>query len=410
MEIIEIEQVISNYFSENNIVIVDALGKRYKITSYEDYKYQFTLIKSTYQDTIIEYSEEGKNYLSKLSEFIDTIQSETTNENLEQYIKTNTKTKLQINYSGEINLKSIYPKSFSIQREASQEAFENIYAELGYTALIKYIQLVKSPSNFSTYLNSSDDRQLVAMKFMLFKTNHHSSKKLTRDLSAKNIFEMNTGHIQESFSAITKEKEEFINFMNEHKEKYDNWFANTDKQINEFEQNHSNKLVDIEKTYEAKLKVEEPAKFMKDQAFKYFISSILWSLAIIGLAIFLMYLLAILISPEVTFNDKVITINVLNNDMPVYNSIILLGLISLVLYVLRIFIKMAISSKHLMEEYKQKYALTYFYLSLVNNGSLDDEKSQNIILTSLFTKADTGLIKNDNSNDIDKTILSLLSK
>ena len=71
---------------------------------------------------------------------------------------------------------------------------------------------------------------------------------------------------------------------------------------------------------------------------------------------------------------------------------------------------MAISSKHLMEEYKQKYSLTYFYLSLVNNGSIKDEKSQNIILTSLFTKADTGLIKNDNSNELDKTLLSLLIK
>ena len=71
---------------------------------------------------------------------------------------------------------------------------------------------------------------------------------------------------------------------------------------------------------------------------------------------------------------------------------------------------MAISSKHLMEEYKQKYSLTYFYLSLVNNGNIEDEKSRNIILTSLFTKADTGLLKNDNSNDLEKTLLSQLIK
>ncbi len=134
------------------------------------------------------------------------------------------------------------------------------------------------------------------------------------------------------------------------------------------------------------------------------------SISIVVLSILLLILLAIIVSPQVSFNDKLITISVLSKDMPVYSSIILLAMISLVVYILRIFIKMAISSKHLMEEYKQKYSLTYFYLSLVNNGSIKDEKSQNIISTSLFTKADTGLIKNDNSNELDKTLLSLLIK
>ena len=149
---------------------------------------------------------------------------------------------------------------------------------------------------------------------------------------------------------------------------------------------------------------------MLEQSKKYKKSFYLWSISIVVLSILLLILLAIIVSPQVSFNDKLITISVLSKDMPVYSSIILLAMISLVVYILRIFIKMAISSKHLMEEYKQKYSLTYFYLSLVNNGSIKDEKSQNIILTSLFTKADTGLIKNDNSNELDKTLLSLLIK
>lgn len=61
---------------------------------------------------------------------------------------------------------------------------------------------------------------------------------------------------------------------------------------------------------------------------------------------------------------------------------------------------MTLSSKHLSEEYKQKYVLTYFYLSLVNAGKID-EKMGNIILSILFAKADTGLIKNDNSNELE---------
>ena len=147
---------------------------------------------------------------------------------------------------------------------------------------------------------------------------------------------------------------------------------------------------------------------MLEQANKYRKSFYLWFLAITGLSIVLLILLAIIINPQAKFSDKLITINVLSKDMPVYSSVIFLAMISLVIYVLRIFIKMATSSKHLMEEYKQKYALTYFYLSLVNNGNIDDEKSKNIILTSLFTKADTGLLKNDNSSDNAITVLSQL--
>ena len=94
--------------------------------------------------------------------------------------------------------------------------------------------------------------------------------------------------------------------------------------------------------------------------------------------------------------------------MPVYSSIIILSMICLIIYVIRIFIKIMMSSKHLSEEYRQKYVLTYFYLSLVNSGNLA-EKLGNIILSLLFTKADTGLIKGDNSNDYESLIKTLTS-
>lgn len=410
MKRIDVESAITKYMSNNNFRIVDILSKDYSISSYEQYIECFSLIYNTYKNNIQEFSEEGKKYKDNINLFIQQALENADEESIESYINDNLSRELGFNtYNRTVNLISIYPKSFLMQRECSQEAFINIYEELGYEMLQQYIQLVKSPSNFSSYLNDSK-RQILAMKFLLYKTDHHSSTKLKRDLSAKNIFQMNSEHIQESISEIVKEKDDYINYMNEQKDNYNNWFSETENKLNEFTVDHSNKLSNIEKTYEAKLKIEEPAKFMLEQSKKYKKSFYLWSIAIVVLSILLLILLAIIVSPQVSFNDKLITISVLSKDMPVYSSIILLAMISLVVYILRIFIKMAISSKHLMEEYKQKYSLTYFYLSLVNNGSIKDEKSQNIILTSLFTKADTGLIKNDNSNELDKTLLSLLIK
>lgn len=410
MKRIDVESAITKYMSNNNFRIVDILSKDYSISSYEQYIECFSLIYNIYKNNIQEFSKEGKKYKDNINLFIQQALENADEESIESYINDNLSRELGFNtYNRTVNLISIYPKSFLMQRECSQEAFINIYEELGYEMLQQYIQLVKSPSNFSSYLNDSK-RQILAMKFLLYKTDHHSSTKLKRDLSAKNIFQMNSEHIQESISEIVKEKDDYINYMNEQKDNYNNWFSETENKLNEFTAEHSNKLSNIEKTYEAKLKIEESAKFMLEQSKKYKKSFYLWSISIVVLSILLLILLAIIVSPQVSFNDKLITISVLSKDMPVYSSIILLAMISLVVYILRIFIKMAISSKHLMEEYKQKYSLTYFYLSLVNNGSIKDEKSQNIILTSLFTKADTGLIKNDNSNELDKTLLSLLIK
>ena len=410
MKRIDVENAITKYLSDNNLYVRDSLSKEYIIRTYDEYINYFSLIVTTFKNNIVEFSEEGKKYIDKINTLISKTLEVASEDNLVQYIKEIMPRELNYNsHNRIIESISIHPNSFSMERECSQEAFVNVYRELGYDRLRDYIQLIKNNSYFSSYLNDNT-KQIVAMKFLLYKTDHHSKNRLTRDHTAETIYKMNKEHIQESLSEITKEKEDYINYMNEQKEDYNKWFSDTSNQIDNFRQEHSKKLIDIEKTYQEKLKIEEPAKFMKKQALKYFFSSLFWSILSVGLAIFLVYLLGVIISPEVKFDDKIVTINILSNDMPVYSSIILLTMISLVLYILRIFIKMAVSSKHLMEEYKQKYSLTYFYLSLVKNGNINDEKSQNIILSSLFTKADTGLIKNDGSNETDKTMLLQLLK
>lgn len=410
MKKIDVEKAITKYLNNNKFTIIDSLSKRYIISSYEQYIECFTLIKNTYQNNIIEFSEEGKKFIDLINDFITNTIKDENIESIEQYVNNNLSSTLGFNtYNKEKSIISIHPNSFSVQRECSQEAFFNIYNELGYNMLKDYINLVKSPQNFSSYMSDSS-KQILAMKFLLFKTDHHSSARLKRDYSAKTIYQETNNNIHESLTAITKEKEDFINYMSQQKENYNNWFEDTSHKMDNFILNHSNELSNLERTYEEKLKIEKPAEFMLEQANKYKNSFYLWCLAIVILSIIILILLALIVSPSISFNDKLVTINVLSNDMPVYSSVILLAMISLVIYVLRIFIKMAVSSKHLMEEYKQKYSLTYFYLSLVNNGNIEDEQSRNIILTSLFTKADTGLIKNDSSSDTEKTLLAQLIK
>ena len=67
------------------------------------------------------------------------------------------------------------------------------------------------------------------------------------------------------------------------------------------------------------------------------------------------------------------------------------------------------SNHHLATEYRQKAALTRFYQALTYAGTDIDKEERLIIINSLFSRVETGLVKTDTSNDSD-TILAILSK
>ena len=168
------------------------------------------------------------------------------------------------------------------------------------------------------------------------------------------------------------------------------------------------KIENLENTYSEKLKVEKPAEFMKKKSVEYANQTKFWIKLDVIVVIILLVLLALIIDPKVEFNENVISINLFSNELPVYSSIIILAMICLIIYILRIMIKMTISSKHLSEEYNQKHILAFFYLSLINAGKMDEKIGQ-AILTLLFSKVDTGLIKNDSSGEYESIIKMLTS-
>ena len=90
-------------------------------------------------------------------------------------------------------------------------------------------------------------------------------------------------------------------------------------------------------------------------------------------------------------------------------SFIYVVLIFFLVYIIRIIIKIIVSSQHMSMEYEQKAALTRFYQALIQDGKEVDKEEKLIIFNALFRKTDTGLIKSDNSNDAD-ALLSQFSK
>lgn len=197
-------------------------------------------------------------------------------------------------------------------------------------------------------------------------------------------------HDQEAKSAeFTAQIEEQIAQI---KAKAENYFTEKEARCQE-----------LENLYEEKLKLQAPADYWDKLDKQYskagwwwFVFSILFTSAIvIGLVLTLKYL------PNLFSKDS--------HWMDVFkNSAIITVITSIAVYVLRLFVKMTVSSFHLSRDARERNKLTYFYLSLIEKKAVT-EKERAIILNSLFSRANTGLLKGDSSPTMSGNITDLVN-
>lgn len=407
MKKIQITNLIDEKLSRDRLEFYDLLNQTHYIDSYEKYIQEFNLIKNTFKDNIQEFTDMADDYLSRMDNFITECKG-LNDEDVKNYIDRNLfNSIIKLSYNRRVSLKLTFPTSLNNNLERSVSTINQIYKELGYSSLLDYIELLKSPSSFSSYL-SSFEKQVVAMHYMLYKTDHHSSTKFKRNITSANLYAQMETNINDSIKKVVTEKDKYIDFMKEEKEKIESWHSESNKKYQEFMDNCSEKLESLENTYSEKLKVEKPAEFMLEKSKEYERKTIFWVILDVVVSVVLINLLGLILNPDIKFDKKVISINLFNGELPVYSSIIILAMICLIIYVLRVMIKITMSSKHLSEEYKQKYILAYFYLSLINEGKIEEKVGQTI-LTMLFSKADTGLIKNDNGSEYESIVKMLTS-
>jgi hypothetical protein len=74
-------------------------------------------------------------------------------------------------------------------------------------------------------------------------------------------------------------------------------------------------------------------------------------------------------------------------------------LISVPIYLLRLFTKLSLSSYHMARDAEERKLLASLYLSLIENKGAGDQ-DRSIVLNALFSRVDTGLLKGDSSPTI----------
>ena len=182
------------------------------------------------------------------------------------------------------------------------------------------------------------------------------------------------------------------------------WFENTKNvEWKVWYDEKIDKIHKLEKTYETKLKLEKPARYWELKSTKYYgdgnkAKYILFFL--VGIS-FIFLALILVISPDYIFktvfaDDKIGIIRW---------SIVFITLISLIVFAVKALTKYMFSSYHLARDAEERHTLTFFYLSLLKDTEVKDD-DRKLILQSLFSRVETGLLKDDSSPTMPSDIIS----
>ncbi|HEM2607613.1 TPA: hypothetical protein U0467_000924 [Streptococcus suis] len=272
-----------------------------------------------------------------------------------------------------------------------------------------FIRLSKNPHFVGNYLSNSSQYQFYPALYLLRK-NFSNIRENVSDFEnnivapiARKLDELSadseeqyreiTAFTQAKNDEIQQQFDDKVDELKEFQDSIDNW-----------QEEKQNRIKELEETYNAKLSLEAPEKLWNDRSIEHQKRARNWTIVLIVATILLILSSAILVLAVYDYSKNI------TKAIPfISESFILITVISFFIYIIRILIKIVMSNHHLATEYKQKAAMTRFYQSLIYSGIDIDKDERLIIINSLFSKVETGLVKTDNSGDTD-TILAILAK
>ncbi len=238
--------------------------------------------------------------------------------------------------------------------------------------------LADAQSRFNVFLTEGEGQQTAREEtFTAFCKEYRDWKKRSSTKFKKLV----DGASQNHYEQMASQEERF----NESKKQWEDRF-NTD------EQNWNKRVEELEELYKNKLMLEAPVKYWEKLEKRHRETGRGFAIAASVTVVVLVGILGALLynwPPEWLEAGKW-NLNTLKG------SFLLLTVTSLSLYVVHFLAKFAISSYHLARDAEERRQLTYVYLSLLQRGAVSDEQ-QKIILSALFSRADTGLLKGDHS-------------
>ena len=269
------------------------------------------------------------------------------------------------------------------------------------------INLGNSPRMFTGAIKAYEFKHFEDSLYKRHESDSRNFQKLKAEIDRyiASLESSTTNHISEASKKISNHSTEIDTFKEENIVKIRNLIRDLNDKFDVTRQQYDSKFEVELKKYKNLLQLKQPADYwmerakkMKDEAIQFTIAMGVFIVVVIVLLTFLLWQ-----TPEgmlFSFAE--------NTSFSIKWSVAFLGVISICIFAIRVFHRLAISAYHLARDAEEKHQLTYVYLSLIDEAEVDTE-SKHLILQSLFSRADSGLLKDEHGPTMPSTsIIDLL--
>lgn len=200
----------------------------------------------------------------------------------------------------------------------------------------------------------------------------------------------NTKTLAQNFNTLKNEQTE--KFNSTYQDTLD-WRKKQEKEVNNLIQNATIKIQENENLYQKKLRFEKAVIYWKERADKYLKQGERWTTSLVLSCIFAIVLLIFIL---LQYPNILTETNKSFNFASVKGIILTLSIISFAAFLVRTFSRLAFASFHLARDAEEREQLTHIYLALKHENNLTDTY-ESIIIQSLFSRADTGMLGGEHS-------------
>lgn len=188
-------------------------------------------------------------------------------------------------------------------------------------------------------------------------------------------------------------KEEILDFGKQQRKKYTTWVQEKQIGYEALISSSTEKIEELEKLYQEKLSLEAPVTYWDNRAVE---MNKRGNSALVGLIALIV--LSVIVLASFFFNAPIDALQKLlaGEAYGIKWMLTSITIISFLAYGMRSLNKLMFSSYHLARDAEERRKLTYVYLALKEQGAVDKD-DRHIVLQSLFSRAETGLLKDESS-------------